>query len=293
MWIDVVFSGGGIKGLAFAGALDRLEKSGYRFKRAAGTSAGSIVAALLMAGYTASEMKKLIDEMDTRKLLDAPAYIRFPFYKWLRVYFKMGLYRGDSLEDWLEEALSRKGISVFSDLPQGSLKIIVSDVSKGRLTVIPDDLPDYGINPGSFSIARAVRMSAGLPFFFEPISLFDGNGERSLIVDGGILSNFPIWIFDREDGLPTRPFLGLQTTDGETENRPKIQNAVELFRGIFTAMHEAHDERTIEKLKDSNVIVIPVKSVTTKDFQISSDEKNKLYQIGAKETERFLQKWSY
>ncbi|TGA96401.1 hypothetical protein E4665_15715 [Sporolactobacillus shoreae] len=294
MWIDIVFSGGGIKGFAFVGALARLEKSGYRFKRAAGTSAGSIVAALLMAGYTASEMKKLMDGMDTRQLLDAPARIRFPFYKWLRVYFRMGLYRGEKLEHWLEKALADKGISVFSDLPPGSLKMIVSDVSKGKMVVIPDDLPDYGINPDSFSVARAVRMSAGLPFFFEPVSLFDGNGERSLIVDGGILSNFPIWIFDMEEGgLPARPYLGIQTTQGDKGEHAGIQNAFELFRGIFTAMHEAHDERTIQRIKDSNLIVIPIKNVTTKDFQISVEERSRLYQLGVERTDRFLQKWSY
>ncbi|MDD9149285.1 patatin-like phospholipase family protein [Sporolactobacillus sp. CQH2019] len=295
MWIDVVFSGGGVKGFAFVGALEMLERSGYRFKRAAGTSAGAIVASLLAAGYSSAEMKKIMEQLNPHRLLGVPNRMVFPFYKWLRIYFKMGLYSGDFLERWLEKLLSAKGIAKFSDLPEGSLKIIVSDVSKGKMAVLPDDLKDYGMNPGSFSVARAVRMSAGLPFFFEPVSLFDGNGERSLMVDGGILSNFPLWIFDPGNELPVRPFIGLQILSRETyvQEPKKIRNAVELFHGLFTAMGEAHDEKTIEKLKESNVVFIPVNRVNTKDFQVSREERERLFRIGAEETSRFLKKWSY
>lgn len=295
MWIDIVFSGGGVKGFAFVGALDVLEQSGYQFKRAAGTSAGAIVAALLAAGYSSAEMKRVMEQLNPDRLLEAPDRIVFPFYKWFKIYFKMGLYSGDSLEKWLVKLLSAKGIANFSDLPEGSLKIIVSDVSKGKMVVFPDDLKEYGMDPGSFSVARAVRMSAGLPFFFEPISLFDGNGERSLMVDGGILSNFPLWIFDTENELPVRPFIGLQTLGREpyAESPRKIKNAADLFHGLFTAMREAHDEKTIEKLKGSNIVFIPVDKVNTKDFQISRGERERLFKIGAEETGRFLKKWSY
>lgn len=295
MWIDIVFSGGGIKGFAFAGALEVLEQSGYRFKRAAGTSVGAIVAAMVAAGYSSAELKKLMEEMDTGRLLDPPALLRFPFYKWLRVYFKMGLYNGDDLERWLEKILSRKGISRFSDLPRGTLKIIVSDVTRGKMVILPDELTEYGIDPLTFSVARALRMSAGLPFFFEPVPLYDKNGGKSLIVDGGILSNFPLWIFDSENKLPVRPFLGLQITNHPFPDQEikKIGNAVDLFRGMFTAMREARDEQTIEKLEGSNIIAIPVTHVQTKDFQISKEERARLYRIGSEEARRFLKKWSY
>lgn len=293
VWIDIVFSGGGVKGFAFAGALSQLEKSGYQFKRAAGTSAGSIVAALLMAGYSPAELETIVSEMNTGKLLDASAESRFPFFRWLRVYFKMGLYRGDLLEQWLMEMLAHKGVSTFSDLPEGALRVVASDVSRGKMVVFPNDLVEYGVDPNAFSVARAVRMSAGLPLFFEPSALFDENGKRSLIVDGGILSNFPIWLFDREADLPVRPFLGLRIVDAKEENYTNVKNAAELFRGIFTAMHNAHDERTTDKLKDSNIISIPVTHVETRDMEISVSERKRLFRIGAEETRQFLQKWSF
>jgi NTE family protein len=293
VWIDIVFSGGGVKGFAFVGALDVLEKSGYRFRRAAGTSAGAIVAALLAAGCDASELRQLMNELDASKLLDPPSGFRFPFYKWLRLYFRMGLYRGDALEHWLVRTLEERGITSFADLPDGALKIVASDVSRGRLLVLPDDLEDYGIYPSTFPVARAVRMSIGLPFFFEPVSLFDGNGKRSLIVDGGLLSNFPIWIFEKEGARPLRPFLGLQATSDEAEQPQRIGNAVELFRGIFTTMQQAHDARAVDELKQSNVIRLPIGKIKITDFAIAAEEKERLFRIGVKATQRFLKKWTY
>ncbi|MCQ2011495.1 MAG: patatin-like phospholipase family protein [Sporolactobacillus sp.] len=295
MIIDIVFSGGGVKGFAFAGALQVLEKAGYTFKRTAGTSAGSIVAALIAAGYTSKDLKKIMSEMDTNKLLEPSVRMRFPLFKWFRLYFKMGLFKGDYLEHWIAGLLKAKGIEEFADLPKDRLKIIVSDVTKARLVVIPDDLKDYGLDPDHFSVARAVRMSCCLPFFFEPVPLYDASGVKSLIVDGGILSNFPLWIYNKEDELPARPFLGLQIADKDSDFKEalKIRNAAELFRGLFKAMREAHDERVIEKLKGTNIICLPVDKVKTKDFQISEQERERLFKIGADYAQKFLEQWSY
>ena len=68
--IDGVFSGGGIKGLAFVGAYQELEKRGYRFKRLAGTSAGSIVAAMIAAGYNSKEMLDELNSLEAEEILD-------------------------------------------------------------------------------------------------------------------------------------------------------------------------------------------------------------------------------
>lgn len=64
MYIDGVFSGGGIKGFALIGAYQAIEERGLKFKRVAGTSAGSIVAALIAANYTSKEVYQPIDELD-------------------------------------------------------------------------------------------------------------------------------------------------------------------------------------------------------------------------------------
>ncbi|MDP4163688.1 MAG: patatin-like phospholipase family protein, partial [Bacillota bacterium] len=172
MEIDGVFSGGGIKGFALIGALAELEERGFTFKRVAGTSAGSIVAALIAAGYTSEEIFDQLCVLDLTKFLDARRMlIPFPFAKWLLVYWRLGLYKGKELENWLEKKLEAKGFKTFSDLPAQALRVIASDLTNGRLVVLPDDLDKYGIDPGSFSIARAIRMSCSIPYFFEPVKL--------------------------------------------------------------------------------------------------------------------------
>ncbi|KHE71986.1 patatin-like phospholipase family protein, partial [Halobacillus sp. BBL2006] len=190
MKVDGVFSGGGVKALAFIGALEELEDQGYTFSRVAGTSAGAILASLNAAGYTAQELKDKLKSLSFEKLVDVPLTDRLlPFMKWLLLYYRLGLYKGNRLESTIEKWLEEKGIRTFADLPHNSLKIICSDLTIGRIVVLPDDLKRvYGIDPATFSVAKAVRMSSGLPYFFIPVKIHGKKG-KSVIVDGGVLSN--------------------------------------------------------------------------------------------------------
>ncbi len=167
MRIDGVFSGGGVKAYALLGAIQRVYAHNYSFERVAGSSAGALMASLLAAGYSIDDIEQLVQELDVQEFLDPPVWTSFiPFSKWVNLYFQLGLYKGNKLETWMYRQLARKGVYTFSDLNPGFLKVIVSDISLGKLVVIPDDLQRiYGINPNSFSVAKAVRMSAGFPYF--------------------------------------------------------------------------------------------------------------------------------
>src|SRR5690625_895864 len=127
MLIDGVFSGGGLKGFALVGAYSVLEDKGYRFHRVAGTSAGAILACFIAAGYTAKEIEKLLDELDPTSLLDPRNNILpIPFMKWIRLYWRLGLYQGEALEKWFFEKLANRGIYSFADIAPGRLKLIAS-----------------------------------------------------------------------------------------------------------------------------------------------------------------------
>lgn len=295
MLIDGVFSGGGIKAYAFVGALEVVEKAGYQFKRVAGTSAGAIMAALIAAGYKSHEIKEELEKIHPKLFMDETNVIyKFPFIKWLTLYWRMGLYSGNEFEDWVENLLEAKGIRDFSDLPEGTLKIVASDVTKGRLLVIPDDLNDYGLDPLKFSVARAVRMSAGLPFFFEPIKLYGINSERSIIIDGGVLSNLPIWLFAERGKLPPRPFLGFQLSSrDEIYPDVEIKNAINLYQNLFATMKEAHDARYISKYEKTNIMFLPVDQFETSNLKLTRKDQEQLVDIGRKRAKEFLKKWTY
>ncbi|KXZ18529.1 patatin-like phospholipase family protein [Bacillus nakamurai] len=291
MHIDGVFSGGGIKGVALAGAYEALEEQGFRFERLAGTSAGAIIAAFIAAGYTSREIHSIIDEVEEKQLLDQRfSFLPLKLLQWVSIYWRLGLYKGDTLEKWIADKLKAKGIIMFGDLKKGSLRLIASDLTNGTMIVLPDDLPNYGLNPEMFPVARAVRMSCSIPYFFEPIKLKSDKGT-STVVDGGVLSNFPIWLFSKER---KRPVIGISLSPRAKE-RPKnsIRNAFELFGALFETMKDAHDARHIATRYEQNIIFIPVEHVMATEFHLTEQKKLALIELGKSRTEQFLKQWTY
>lgn len=289
MKVDGVFSGGGIKAFAFLGALQVLEQHHIQFERVAGTSAGAIVASFLAAGYNAKEIEQLLDELDVKSLLDPPKlFVKMPILKWLNLYFRQGLYKGKQLENWFYEKLAKKNVYTFKDIKKGTLKLVTSDLTNGKLMVIPDDLPSYGIDSDNFSVALALRMSCGIPFFFEPVKL-KNNNQDIIIVDGGVLSNFPIWIFDNGN---KRSVLGLKLSSPKEGMPPqKITNTLNLFEALFYAMKDAHDERYISRKHEKNIIFIPVEKYSATQFDLDEQTKQTLIEIGKNRTSNFLETW--
>ncbi|RCW65393.1 patatin-like phospholipase family protein [Saliterribacillus persicus] len=294
MKIDGVFSGGGVKAFTYIGALSALEEKNHELIRVAGTSAGAIVAALIASGYNSQEMKNLILEQNISEFTDQAKITTFiPSLKWLSLYYKLGIFKGDMLEKWLFRILLEKGVCTFSDLPEHSLKIIAADLTNKRLVVFPDDLDEfYNIDSSTFSVARAIRMSVTIPFFFQPATLFGKKKSTiPIIVDGAILSNFPYWVFQNRKGMYQRPTIGLQLKEKDKHRPEKIQNAIEMASAIFNTMKQAHDQRFITEDTDKNILVLPVKNIESRDFKITDQEKNSLIQSGYKNTKSFLNNW--
>lgn len=293
MLIDGVFSGGGLKDFALVGAYQALEDKGFRFHSVAGTSAGAILACFIAAGYTGKEIEVMLDDQDFQALLDSrKTILPFPIMKWFLFYWRMGLYQGKALEDWFMKKLAVKGVYTFGDIPQGTLKIIASDLTNGKMLVLPDDLAHYGISAETFPLARALRMSCGIPFFFEPVRLKVGLGE-SIVVDGGVLSNFPMWLFDEPNGERQRPLLGLKISRGHKETPShEINNALNLFEALFSTMQNAHDEKYISRKHEKDIIFIPVNETSTTQFDLSQEMKAALIEEGRTRTLQFLKTWT-
>ncbi|WP_028391750.1 patatin-like phospholipase family protein [Bacillus cihuensis] len=293
MIIDGVFSGGGIKGFALVGAVQVMEEHGFIFKQCAGTSAGSIIAALLTAGYSGADMEEILNETNIKELLDSRRILPIPFVKWLMLYRKMGLFKGDALEKWIATKLAKRGIVTFGDIPYQSLRIIVSDITNGQLAVFPDDLDKYGMNPLEFPVAKAVRMSCSIPYFFEPVKL-KWRQSSSLFVDGGILSNFPMWLFETEGGKKIRPVIGMNLRgDGLGNKENEIDDAVDMFAALFKTMRDAHDSRYISKRVAKNILFIPMTGMSATDFHLTEANKEMLVGRGRMYAETFLKNWTY
>src|SRR5258708_29202393 len=180
--INAVFEGGGVKGTGLVGAIAATEAAGYSFGNVAGTSAGAIVASLIAANYSPSNLHQILDDVDYNHFKDAKGLSRIPFIgPALNIFVNEGIYSGQYFENWMRGLLAQKGIHTFGDLVleeykndprlKYRLQVIASDITRGRLLVLPGDAIDYGINPDQLDIARAVRMSMSLPYFYEPVIL--------------------------------------------------------------------------------------------------------------------------
>ena len=116
---DLVFEGGGVKGIGLAGALATLEEREYLPQNIAGTSAGAITAALLAAGYSADELRDIIVSLDYRQFQDRAWEDKVPLVeRSLSLLLDLGLYEGDRFLAWIGERLEAKGIHTFADLVQ-------------------------------------------------------------------------------------------------------------------------------------------------------------------------------
>lgn len=305
MRADAVFEGGGVKGIGLVGALCFAEaEKNIRWQNVAGTSAGAIVAALVAGGYTAPEIKEIMFRLDFFLIKDKGFldYFSYPG-KIMSLFLEKGIYEGQFIEQFMAGLLKKKGVEVFGDLKvQGEanprfayrLNVIASDISRGRMLVLPQDIRDYGLDPDRLSVSRAVRMSMSIPVFYEPVPLDYSDGgvlKRSYIVDGGILSNFPVWIFDSERD-PQWPTFGFRLVDPGEEEPRQIHNILDFLYASVATMIEAHDERHIQDANFTRTIAIPTMGVKTTEFEITPERKDMLFQSGYKAASDFFSGYS-
>lgn len=329
---DAVFEGGGVRGIAHAGALLKAEeKFGYEWQSVAGTSAGAIVAALVAAGYRASEIRDIIWDLDFAKLMDkslgdrisqillAPARLIprigrvIPYLP--SIVKDLGIYEGDFFQKLVAELLAVKGKRVFGDLLvpgmeddpkyRYRLRVIASDITAGRMLVLPDDIRDFGIEPDDLPIALALRMSMSIPFFFEPVKL--ANRVTALthyIVDGGMLSNYPIWLFDAPDGQPIDwPTLGFNIyqprpdTDGPPDpffgSPRKIDNPLEFVQALEATSFSAIDKQYVSERHWARTIAIDSMGIKSTDFDLTDEDKQALLKSGQSAADAFLTKFDF
>jgi len=314
---DAVFEGGGVKGIGLVGAVSEIEKAGYEFVNLAGTSAGAIVASLLAVGYSSVELKQELEKLNYNHFKDEGFLDKLGFLgKGLSLGFEYGIYEGEFFENWLEGLLAAKKMTTFGQIKtkykedkyKYKFQAIAADITDRRLLVLPNDLKLFGIKPDEFSISRAVRMSMSIPFFFEPVELRDTNGRKHFIVDGGLLSNYPIWLLDDGTDDPPWPTFGFKLMEPD-KRKPKkakrnpINNPISFLKAIVGTMLDAHDSYHISKSKGDydRTIGIPTvitingndKEIGTTDFGITQEESQALYENGVKVAREFLATWDF
>ena len=311
---DLVFEGGGVKGIGLAGAFWELDRQGWSPERVAGTSAGAITAALVAVGYRGDDLKRiLLEEMEFPKFADGGGGLLAGGLEMLR---HKGLHKGEYFLDWMRQRLEKKKITTFGQLRTHDtsddltrryrLQVIASDVSLSRMLVLPADAHYLGVEPDELEIADAVRMSMSIPIFFDPVVRRNpASGNEHVVVDGGMLSNFPVWLFDTKDGQrPRWPTFGMLLVapsqrhplgpgpEAEGHDEGDL-NIVQYLSAIAHTAMEAHDRLYVERANYARTIPIQTCGVGTTQFDISPALAGQLFDAGRQGAADFLKTWDF
>jgi NTE family protein len=365
MEFDLVFEGGGAKGMVFVGALEVLEEKAGEFGRLLGTSAGAITATLLAAGYTSQEMREKLGEIKDGKpiftyflgmpqpfgeeeirnsalrafleSIDLPlvpdwieerldermlhALATWPRFRHLFSFIERGgWYAADAFLEWMRERLdeiyeklceagtlepqphpfSAMNLEEFYQATGRELALVASDITAGRMLVL-----NHHTAP-QCPVVWATRMSMSVPLLWQEVvwqpewGLYRGKDIRDhAIVDGGLLSNFPIELFISDEkpvtdvmgprrsehvlGLlidESLPVAGAPETEDDADAFDFGQlRTVQRIHQLLNTATMAHDKAVIEAFEEM-VVRLPAKGYGTTEFNMSVARQQALLEAG-------------
>ena len=322
---NLVFEGGGVKGVAYVGALKELEKRDIlaNIERIGGTSAGAINAVLLAAGYTPTETTKILFGLDFRNFLDDNwGVVRDT----KRLIEQFGWYKGDYFRNWIGNLIHDKignANATFNDFRNAGLRdlyLVGTNISTGFSEVMSAE------HTPRMPVADAARISMSIPLFFRAIR----NVRHDVYVDGGVLKNYPIKLFDREKYIEEsrRAKHALEASYYAKDNKSKPDSSskyvfnketlgfrldtkeeiamfrdgaeppstdiddffdytVALIKTVLNAQNNSH----LHSDNWQRTIYIDTLGVGTVDFDLSETMKRKLIKSGADGTTKYFDWW--
>lgn len=263
----LIASGGGIKGLAYCGALHKLNPP--PMKGYAGTSVAALIMSLFAIGYTPDELMKIFEDINIDKINDGGQHYITIIYE---LYHQWGNIDGDYLYEFLGEIIAKKTgnkdftINDLYDSRRITLAIMTTNLNHQRGEVF------IALTNGDIPIRLAVRMSISIPGVFAPVKYKD-----CYYVDGAMTKNYPDNIFPPSETLGLHIFCNddQELIDGK-RSLPINTFGDYLWANINAALLSRDMERTY--LCQTIRIVVP--SYPLNQFKLSSEQSEELFKIG-------------
>jgi NTE family protein len=311
---NLVFEGAGIRGIAYSGVIMQLEEYGIieEIEKVGGTSAGAITAMMLSIGYNSEEIYEIISATRFQKFNKGGFWFLGGVH---RVKKRYGWYKSERFEKWLEEIIeSKTGDSEirFSELGEKGFKdLYVTGTSLKKQELIVFSSHSYP----EMKIKDAVKASMTIPLYFEA-SFIDEKGKLyknpeekeglDVVVDGGILGNFPIWIFDEHEiddrGIENRIYnpktLGIRIdSEDQIENDEERKGLIDQEITDLKSYVEAFYVLTLENLNRNELTAedwertISVSSVgiSPRIKRLKQEEKERLMNSGKESVIKFFE----
>lgn len=293
---NLVFSGGGIKGLAYLGVVKALEEKHLAedIKGYAGASAGAIIAALLAIGMKADELNRHMMALDynlflkrsnvnVEALAENPRRLLDPRVGGVVAFDEVmhkGLCDGSFFTKWLTRLFVSKGFNAhttYKELYERNkkvLKIVLCNVNFGKTVIASHE------NTPKMPVIASVRASMAIPFIYWP---FEWEGD--LYVDGGTMYNYPIELFDKECS-PEKTLGFLLTAEKQILNpeRKDDQNLWQHIARIYEALMNVDNDYCFRMGNQKRTVFIDAKGMDILEFNASNEEKENLAQEGYRAT---------
>lgn len=314
---NLVFEGGGVKGIAYAGALQVLEANGVLadIRRVAGTSAGAITATLVALGASSDHVYRIVGGTNFRSFMDDSFGVLRDSDRLLEDY---GWYQGDAFAAWMQKqiyALAQDTGLTFQQLAKRAkanptryreLFIVGTNLTlQLPMVYSAETTPDM-------PIWQAARISMSIPLFFAAVK----NHDRHVLVDGGVTWNYPLDLFDDVKfepaaGAAVKPegtvydanhvynkeTLGFRVdTHDEIEaeklawNLPpkKIDDFFDYLKALVGFMNDMANKLHLKNADWHRTVALDATGVSSTDFSLSDAKVKELMANGAKGAEKFF-----
>lgn len=292
---NLALKGGGVKGIAYVGALRELDQEGLLsgIERVAGTSVGSLLAGMICAGYSVDEIENLLKHhFDLKKFKIG--------WNPLRIFKRYGIYSGDYILEFIHRYLDQSPKNLPTDVTFKQM----SDAGCKDLFVFACDLNENTIQEfSSFKtpnvvVAEAIRASMSIPLFFKAWQFTGANPTDHIYVDGGIAFNYPLGFFDNERFAAAPDYMceeaiGLYLHDKKIDKTVnlKFSQPLKYLKQLFeTLLNVQNIDIGFQTAEGNRSIRIDGLGISATNFNLSQTDMKLLIQSGNQCTKEFLKK---
>ena len=264
-----IFGGGAVRGYAYIGAIRALKELDINVKTFAGSSVGSIIAALLAVGCNAEEIRTTLKEVNFELFKD----IHFSINK------DFALSKGKLFTEWIRAAIEKKFYG--EDYKKGNNEpVTFKDLNK-NLIILTTNLNTFtpvefsNFETPDFEVAKAVRISCSMPGLMTPVEI---DGRR--LVDGDLLKGIPLWRLSENINSPDTRVLEFRL---EGENVRKDGNTFDFLNSIYSCMTSASTDFIIDVFGENDkydYVKITTGGIIVIDFNMPGEVKEQLIDMG-------------
>ena len=268
-----IFGGGSIRGLSYVGAYRALKELDVEITGYAGSSVGSIAAALAALDYSIDEITDVFMKFDYGLFKD----INFSFK------LELAISKGEIFTDKIRELIGKKMNTdkpvCFKDFPK-DLYVITTNLSKGKCVIFSKETtPD-------FEVAQAIRISTGFPGLMNPYEL-DGD----LYVDGDLTKAYAL--SHLSSCLNPKDTRILEFRLEGTKSHDKTNNPIVFMNDAFDFLSYMATDSIFDlyqKYDKYDFVVISAKNTLLFDFSIPKEKREQLINLGYNTTMNYFKK---